>query len=507
MPIPLQCSCGRRLNLADNLCGKRIKCPDCAAILTVPTAQVSLSARNQAAKIQPAKKSPEKGPPEAQPKTIIISGRSASAELEQIAPPPPTSKPEPVKPAPAPAKPAPAKPGAAKAGATAKPAASKPAAAQPSTLPKTPPPPRPAARDAEDYDEELFADVPISGGLFASREDTDPRYTRRRKGTPWLLIGGGAAGLLLIAMIGYGLLTAIGGDPPASAFAPEAAVANAGTKLIPPPHPALTLPVGNGVMTGSTSYQDGLVPGGATQLQVYMPPGEHAEKSLGCVLVAPAGTNLLVGSAIDDLSYHDEALPYAEAGYLTIKYSIDGGVGDLEAATDNEIVAGYKKFRDAHYGVINTQRAIDFAETYPEVDRTRIYVAGHSSAGTLALLAAVHEPRVRGCIAYAPCSDVESFHGDLQSNLAMRFLFPDLQFVCHDSSPMTYADQLKCPLFLFHAQDDSVVKISDTQSFAQQVRSHNSSVELYEVPYGEHYDSMIQQGIPRALLWLQQQKP
>lgn len=467
--------------------------------MTVPTAQVSLSARNQAAKIQPAtnqsaKKSPEKGPPEAQPKTIIISGRSASAELEQIAPPAPASKPAPVKPAPV-------KP------AAAKPAASKPAAAQPSAQPKTPPPRRPAARDAEDYDEELFADVPISGGLFASREDSDPRYTRRRKETPWLLIGGGAACLLLVVLIGYGLLTAFGGDPPVSAFAPETAVANAETRLIPPPHPALTLPVGNGVMTGSTSYQNGLIPGGVTQLQVYMPPGVHAEKSLGCVLVAPAGTNLLVGSAIDDFSYHDEALPYAEAGYLTIKYSIDGGVGDLDSATDNEIVAGYKQFRDAHYGVINTQRAIDFAETYPEVDRNRIYVAGHSSAGTLALLAAVHEPRVRGCIAYAPCSDVESFHGDLQSNLAMRFLFPDLLFVCHDSSPTTYADKLKCPLFLFHAQDDSVVKISDTQSFAQQVRTQNPSVELYEVPYGEHYDSMIQQGIPRALLWLQRQKP
>lgn len=36
MPIPLACGCGRQLNLADHLAGKRIKCPSCAAALKVP---------------------------------------------------------------------------------------------------------------------------------------------------------------------------------------------------------------------------------------------------------------------------------------------------------------------------------------------------------------------------------------------------------------------------------------------------------------------------------------
>lgn len=505
MPIPLQCNCGRRLNLADNLCGKRIKCPECAAILTVPTAQVSSSTKNKVAKVQPTKKPPEDNSAKPKPKPIIISGRSASAELEQTTPPSrsPVQRPEPVQP--------PEEKPAAGRTASAKRTAPKPAPAkQTPAAPKPPaaaPPQRSPSRDLEEYDEELFADVPISGGIFAGNQSPGQRHQRRGNSRLWLMIGGGAAVLVIVLMVVFGLFSVLGGDPPVSAFVADSPDTLAAAQpLTPPPQPALAQTVGNGVLTGSTSYQNGIIPGGSTQLQVYMPPGQHAPRSLGCVLVAPAGTNLLVGSMLDDPDYHDEALPYAEAGYVTIKYSIDGGVPDLETATDSEMAAAYEQFRKARYGVINTQRAIDFALTYPEIDPQRIYVAGHSSAGTLALLAAEHEPRIQGCIAYAPCSDVDSFHSDLHSNLALRFLLPDLIFVSHDSSPLTYAERLKCPLFLFHAQDDSVVGIAVTQKFAQQVRTHNSNVELYEVPFGEHYDSMIQQGIPRALTWMLQRK-
>jgi hypothetical protein len=40
MPITLPCNCGRTLKLRDELAGKRIKCPSCAAILKVPEAEV-----------------------------------------------------------------------------------------------------------------------------------------------------------------------------------------------------------------------------------------------------------------------------------------------------------------------------------------------------------------------------------------------------------------------------------------------------------------------------------
>jgi hypothetical protein len=36
MPIKLACDCGRALNLREEYAGKRIKCPECKSILTVP---------------------------------------------------------------------------------------------------------------------------------------------------------------------------------------------------------------------------------------------------------------------------------------------------------------------------------------------------------------------------------------------------------------------------------------------------------------------------------------
>ncbi|WP_083804950.1 DUF4190 domain-containing protein [Chthoniobacter flavus] len=64
-----------------------------------------------------------------------------------------------------------------------------------------------------------------------------------------------------------------------------------------------------------------VLPGSRMKIRIYLPPGEHAPHSLTCVLVAPAGTNMLVGNNLDDLdgdAYHAEALPYAQAGMVAI---------------------------------------------------------------------------------------------------------------------------------------------------------------------------------------------
>ena len=55
---------------------------------------------------------------------------------------------------------------------------------------------------------------------------------------------------------------------------------------------------------------------------------------------------------------------------------------------------------------------------------------------------------------------------------------------------------------MFQARDDSVVKAGETKRFVDQARAHNPQVEYVEVDFGEHYESMIQQGIPRAVQWL-----
>jgi dipeptidyl aminopeptidase/acylaminoacyl peptidase len=68
-------------------------------------------------------------------------------------------------------------------------------------------------------------------------------------------------------------------------------------------------------------------------------------------------------------------------------------------------------------------------------------------------------------------------------------------------SPLANAPKLRCPLFLFHADDDTNVPSSDNEQFDVSVKRSNHNVTFVRVPTGNHYDSMIQQGIPKAIAW------
>ena len=246
-------------------------------------------------------------------------------------------------------------------------------------------------------------------------------------------------------------------------------------------------------------------PGFGMKIRVYRPGGEHAPKSLPCVLVAPAGTNLLVGNDMDADDYHDETLPYAETGIVTIFYSIDGGVGDMESASDAQFVAGYRKFRAARAGLVNGRNALEYAlAKFPEVDPQRIYSAGHSSAGTLSLLLASHEKRIAGCIAYAPCSDVEHFLQDITGDAAAGFLLPKVGEFIKRSSPKNHASRLTCPLFVFHANDDAVSPVDESASYVAAVGTPKNQLEFVRVPVGGHYQPMIHDGIPAAIRKIQE---
>ena len=84
----------------------------------------------------------------------------------------------------------------------------------------------------------------------------------------------------------------------------------------------ITLPdlVGGELMEGTRvkiyeASASGGAPGGGTRFRILVPVGEHAAGALPCVLVAPAGSDLLSGMDLDEGDYFDETLPYAEARY------------------------------------------------------------------------------------------------------------------------------------------------------------------------------------------------
>ncbi len=242
-------------------------------------------------------------------------------------------------------------------------------------------------------------------------------------------------------------------------------------------------------------------PGEAMQFRVYLPAGEASPGSLSCVLVPPAGSNLLSGLSLDGGDYHDEALPYAEAGMVVINYSIDGAVADDE--NTDEIKEGYEAFRAAGAGVINGRNAMELVkETLPQVNPEKIFSAGHSSAGTLSLLLASHLSELAGAVAYAPICDLDRDYGELADDLSVRLQYPRISSFIVRSSPITHVEAIEVPVFLFFAKDDERVSLEDGRGFARQIEDRGGDSEVATVSAGGHYNSMITDGIPRGIEWM-----
>jgi acetyl esterase/lipase len=241
-------------------------------------------------------------------------------------------------------------------------------------------------------------------------------------------------------------------------------------------------------------------PGHGGKLWVYLPSGEHAARSLPCILIAGAGSNLISGMDLGD-GDRPEHLPYVHAGFAVVAFELDGVLKDRENPTELAIRTAGFKFRKARAGLVNAHIALEYAMArVPEVDPGRISSAGHSSAGTLSLLFAENEPRLRSSVAFAPVPDIEASFGP-QATAALRQA--GLGDFVGRYSPNNNEAKLDRPLFLFYAKDDP--QAGQLDAFAGRLKAAGKPITVETVPTGGHYQPMIRQGIPEAIAWLKEQ--
>jgi dipeptidyl aminopeptidase/acylaminoacyl peptidase len=250
-------------------------------------------------------------------------------------------------------------------------------------------------------------------------------------------------------------------------------------------------------------FQEATLQRGSMPMRVWYYQPEQAADKLALVLVPPAGSTLFVGMGLAEADRR-EHYPYARAGFAIASFDIDGHVPNLKKKPSREtLLKGAREFRDAQAGLANAKAALDFVlAKVPNIDTSRIYIAGHSSAATLALLVAEHEPRIKACAAYASCTDVEA-----RLAKAIPWLdggLPGYAEFLRFSSPKTHAERLKCPVFLFHAQDDRNTLVGNATDFAALLKKSNPHVTLVITPNGGHYNSMIREGIPKGIEWFRQ---
>lgn len=250
------------------------------------------------------------------------------------------------------------------------------------------------------------------------------------------------------------------------------------------------------VLGDGTGY--GTPPGSNGRMFVYRPTGAKEKGSLPCVLICGAGSTGLEGMKLGDADAV-EHLPYVKAGFVVVAYELDGA-----NETGQPEPRSYNAFREAQAGLVNAKIAFEYASTkIPEVDSSRIFAAGHSSAGTVALLFAAHEPDLAGCVAYAPCTDFKTRIPAVAIR-AMSSILQDLPDFIVRSSPRTHEGNIQCPVMVFHATDDTNVPVGESRAFVDRLSADGVDATFAEVPTGDHYQSMIDSGIPAGIEWMKQ---
>lgn len=268
------------------------------------------------------------------------------------------------------------------------------------------------------------------------------------------------------------------------------------TKTFPP------LPAAQKVENGVNLYKVRLNKNDdSSDVWIYLPEKQATEK-LQAVLIAAAGSYLWNGVSLGQ-GDQPEHLPYVRAGYAVIAYETPGDLKgvDLKKISDEQLGKAVIDFKDSKAGLIQEQNALNYAlEKVSSIDAERIYSAGHSSAATLSLLVAANEPRVKAVIAYAPATDLEKKVAYILE--PFNKALPGYKDFIIQNSPKNLVAKIKIPVFIFQATDDSAIPIEDTKAFVGELKKVNSNVTFITVSEGDHYDSMIKQGIPKGIEWL-----
>ena len=239
------------------------------------------------------------------------------------------------------------------------------------------------------------------------------------------------------------------------------------------------------------------VAGSNADVWVYRPEKLPAPK-LATVLIAPAGSSLFHGMP---LNKGDEAehIPYVRAGMAVVAYATSGQLKD--GASDDEMMSALDAFVRSKGGVLDASAALRAAaERHSFIDTARVYAAGHSSAGTLALGVAQSSKILKGCIAYAPATALNGVLlrlANRDSELSKTF-----QAYMQELEPLNHIEQLNCPVMVFHAADDRLVRSHEIKTYVEALGDHLKAHTFEGVETGGHYNAMIDIGIAKGIDWI-----
>ncbi|MGA2497285.1 MAG: hypothetical protein ABSH20_06070, partial [Tepidisphaeraceae bacterium] len=172
----------------------------------------------------------------------------------------------------------------------------------------------------------------------------------------------------------------------------------------------------------------------------------------------------LPGSRLSE-DQREEHLALVKADFAVIAYDVEGAVPRADAVGP-AMVGPLVQFMAADGGVADARLAIEYALRHvPEADPSRLYATGAGSSGTVALLLALDEPRIRGCAVRAPIVDLAGPLAPYKDRL--NEMVQDAGSFLADHSPCNRIASATSPIWVFHAEDDADVPIAASYRLSQ----------------------------------------
>ena len=135
--------------------------------------------------------------------------------------------------------------------------------------------------------------------------------------------------------------------------------------------------------------------------------------------------------------------------------------------------------REGFYGEVNdVLAATDYLAELPYVDPDQIYLGGHSTGGTLAMLIGEYTDRYRGVFSLGPVAAAEQYGGqfvycDTDNEVEMKL-----------RSPIHWMHCVKTPMFVFEGEEgnwDGAVEVMAK-------KNTNSKIQFFKVDDFDHFD-------------------
>jgi len=193
----------------------------------------------------------------------------------------------------------------------------------------------------------------------------------------------------------------------------------------------------------------------------------------------PAVLFLHGGYAFGEVHW-DMARPSRDAGFVVMVPVLRG---------ENRQAGGYSHFYDEVDDVLAAAEAL---ANLPYVDDSRLFLSGHSIGGTLTLLTAMASPRFRAAASISGSTERRTVVPG--GSEVVPFDTADIREF-RVRSPVAYATSFKCPIRLFHGDQEFLQ--GGSERTAMLARQKGLDVEAVEVP-GDHFSCVpgaIQRGI------------